>query len=132
MTGTPPPAALPVRLTRSRHDRVVAGVAGGLAAYLSVDPVAVRIAFLVLGFTGSGVLLYLVGWLVMPLGGEEAASAAPPAGSAAAGRLVVGGVLITAGALLLINQLVPWFGRLLVPALLIAVGTAVVVYGIRK
>lgn len=55
-------------LTRSRDDRMIAGVCGGLAAYTGVDATLIRIALVaavVLGF-GTGALLYLVGWLLMP------------------------------------------------------------------
>ena len=63
--AVPPP---PVRrLYRLRNDRVVAGVASGLAAHLELDPVWVRLAFVVLAFIGGlGFLLYIVAWVVMP------------------------------------------------------------------
>lgn len=55
------------RLRRSTSDRMVAGVAGGLATMFKIDPVIVRIAFLALGLlNGSGVLLYLLLWLIIP------------------------------------------------------------------
>jgi len=55
------------RITRSRTDRVVAGVAGGLAAYFNIDPTFVRLAFVVLALlNGFGALLYLVLWLIVP------------------------------------------------------------------
>lgn len=54
------------RLMRSRTDKMIAGVAGGIGQYLAVDPVIVRLAFAALCFTGVGVLLYPVLWLVMP------------------------------------------------------------------
>jgi phage shock protein C len=59
------------RLMRSRTDSMVAGVAGGIAQYLAVDPVVVRLAFVVLFFTGVGLLLYPLLWLVMPLEGQQ-------------------------------------------------------------
>jgi phage shock protein C len=58
------------RLMRSRTDTMIAGVAGGIAQYLAVDPVLVRLTFVVLFFTGVGVLLYPILWLVMPLEGQ--------------------------------------------------------------
>jgi phage shock protein C len=58
------------RLMRSSTDKIIAGVAGGIAQYLAVDPVIVRIAFVALCFTGVGILLYPVLWLVMPLEGQ--------------------------------------------------------------
>jgi phage shock protein PspC (stress-responsive transcriptional regulator) len=57
----------PRRLTRSSSDRLVAGVAGGLGRHFNVDPLAIRIAFVVLTFAGGfGVLAYLVGLIAMP------------------------------------------------------------------
>jgi phage shock protein C len=55
------------RLVRSRNDRMIAGVAGGLAATLNIDPLLVRIVLLALAFlNGFGFLLYLVLWLLVP------------------------------------------------------------------
>ena len=55
------------RLYRSREKRVVAGVAGGLAEYMNIDPILVRIVFIIITFlNGIGVLLYLVMWIVIP------------------------------------------------------------------
>src|SRR5438132_153398 len=67
-TGTRPP------LVRSHTDRKIAGVAGGLAAYLGVEPLWIRIAFVVISIPGGlGVLLYLLGWVLIPEEGEQAA-----------------------------------------------------------
>lgn len=55
------------RIYRSRTDRIVAGVASGLAEYLNIDPLFVRLAFLLLALAnGLGILLYLVLWLLLP------------------------------------------------------------------
>lgn len=55
------------RITRSRVDRTIAGVAGGLAAYFGIDPLFIRIAFVVLALlNGFGAILYLVLWLIVP------------------------------------------------------------------
>jgi phage shock protein C len=59
------------RLMRSRTEKVIAGVAGGIGQYLAIDPVIVRLAFAVLCLTGVGVLLYPILWLVMPLEGSQ-------------------------------------------------------------
>lgn len=56
------------RLKRSKQERMVAGVCGGLAAYYRIDVSMIRIAF-VLGSVfsvGAGVLVYLVLWLTLP------------------------------------------------------------------
>lgn len=57
----------PKRLYRS-HNQIIGGVAAGLAEYLGIDPTIVRIAWALLGIAwGTGVLLYLICWLVIPL-----------------------------------------------------------------
>lgn len=54
-------------LRRSVNDRVIAGVCGGLGAYLGIDPVVVRVLFaLAFVFAGAGPVVYLVLWLVVP------------------------------------------------------------------
>jgi phage shock protein C len=59
------------RLMRSRSERIIAGVAGGIAQYLSIDPVITRLAFIALMFTGVGVLLYPILWVIMPQEGAQ-------------------------------------------------------------
>lgn len=55
------------RITRSRIDRMLGGVASGLALYLGVDPTLVRLAFIVLSLlNGFGALLYITLWLIVP------------------------------------------------------------------
>lgn len=55
------------RLVRSEEERVIAGVCGGLAAYLGVDPVFVRLAFvLLIPAGGVGLPLYLILMVIMP------------------------------------------------------------------
>jgi phage shock protein PspC (stress-responsive transcriptional regulator) len=55
------------RLSRSRNDRKLAGVCGGIAEYYGWDPTLVRVAWIVLTLLGgSGILIYLIMWLVMP------------------------------------------------------------------
>lgn len=54
------------RLYRSEEDRMLAGICGGLAEYLDVDPTVIRILFVVAGILGWGAFLYLVMWLLVP------------------------------------------------------------------
>jgi phage shock protein PspC (stress-responsive transcriptional regulator) len=142
-TSVPPPPDAPEqprRLRRPTDDRVVFGVASGLGRYLDVDPVLVRIGFVLLAvFGGSGVLLYLIGLIAIPEEREEdrlAAAAGPPrpaesrAGQQAA--LVIGGVLILIGSLNLVGQLVPAARDLFGPAILLAAGALVLVWGGRR
>lgn len=72
MSNTPvnpyPEPTGPKRLTRSREDKMIAGVCGGLARYANVDVTVVRVLMvvaLILGFPITGVL-YLVVWALMP------------------------------------------------------------------
>ena len=78
------------RLTRSRTDRKLAGVCGGLAEYFDVDSTPVRLVWTVLTiFPGAivcGVIAYVVAWLVMPAAAvtlEATAAPPPPAPEAA-------------------------------------------------
>ncbi len=55
------------RLRRSAYDRKVAGVAGGLARHLDIDPMILRVAFVVLSFFGgAGLIIYGACWLLVP------------------------------------------------------------------
>jgi len=61
-----------IRLERSRSDRMLAGVAGGLGAYFELHPAVFRVAFVVLTLMGgAGLLIYLAAALVMPDEGKE-------------------------------------------------------------
>ncbi len=55
------------QLTRSESNKMIAGVCGGLAEYLNLDPVLVRLAFVVLGLaSGMGFLIYLILAIITP------------------------------------------------------------------
>jgi phage shock protein C len=55
------------KLYRSRTNRTIAGVCGGLAQYFSLDPTLIRVLFVVLAVLGgSGVILYVAMWIVVP------------------------------------------------------------------
>lgn len=56
------------RLQRSRTEKVLGGVCGGLAEYFNVDPTLVRVLWIVMTLiVGVGILLYIILWFVMPL-----------------------------------------------------------------
>ena len=62
------------KLVRSRKDKKIAGVCGGFADYLDIDPTLVRLIWLMLAFFGGwGLFAYVVAWIVMP----EAAAVLP-------------------------------------------------------
>jgi phage shock protein PspC (stress-responsive transcriptional regulator) len=69
-TITDQPAARQLR--RSANDRMLAGVAGGIARYLDADVTLVRVIIAALAlFTGAGVALYIAAWLLIPEDGED-------------------------------------------------------------
>jgi phage shock protein C len=63
------------KLYRSRSDRMIAGVCGGLGEYLNVDPVWLRLFFVLLLFaTGAGLWAYLILWIIIPEEGRVTAT----------------------------------------------------------
>lgn len=63
------------RLRRTRDNRRIAGVAGGIARHLDVDPIIVRVTLVVLAFFGgSGLLIYGACWLIVPADGAAEAT----------------------------------------------------------
>jgi phage shock protein C len=63
------------RLLRNEHDKVIAGVSSGLAAYMQVDVTIIRLLFVLstIFLVGTGVLVYLVMWIVVPVNNDPAA-----------------------------------------------------------
>src|SRR3954447_12647977 len=138
----PPEAPSSRRLTRSSSDRVIAGVAGGLGRYFSIDPVVVRIAFIVGSFFGgAGLIAYAAAWLLVPSddGSSRAEGAAGVArrlgialgllvltgvaivggfwGAASGGAITVAIIVIAAGGLLMLGAFTGGMRWLIVPAL---------------
>jgi phage shock protein PspC (stress-responsive transcriptional regulator) len=62
----------PKRLYRSKRDRQIAGICGGIAEYLNVDPSVVRLVWIVLTLMGgTGFAVYLICWFVIPENPEQ-------------------------------------------------------------
>ena len=150
------------RLVRSRTDRMVGGVCGGLARYLGVDATLVRLVFVLIAVApGPGVLVYLVLWIVMPAedrpagatveqniqsNAEEIAERARTIGSdiRTAARepnpkaaMFFGLALIGMGLVVLLQNLgIPWLwwfkSDILWPALLILVGLLLIWSRLKK
>jgi phage shock protein PspC (stress-responsive transcriptional regulator) len=67
--------AEPRRIKRSRSDRMLGGVCGGIAKHFDLDPVLVRIATIALVCAvGAGAVAYIAAWALMPLEDEPAAA----------------------------------------------------------
>lgn len=100
----------PRRLTRSRDDRFVGGVAAGIAQYFNIDPVFVRAGFLIsVAFGGIGVLAYLILLAMVPIDGDPDEPAAAPTGTkrfwVIAGTVVLGIIALAS----IDNGLGGWF-----------------------
>lgn len=123
-------------LVRSDDDKMIAGVCGGLATYLAVDPVLVRLAFVLLFFaSGIGFVIYLILWVIMPRGATVGESEAvvmqdnikelKATVTANANRLsrpmTVGAILILMGSYFLFSQL-GWVGGAFWPLVIIGLG----------
>jgi len=144
------------KLYRSRRNKMLAGVCGGLADYFQVDPVLVRIIWVILFFAsgGTAVLAYIVALIIIPE--EPIAEAAaqdapveapahrPPQGvsRASTGGLIAGFVLITLGAIFLLDELpfthyifhnfwhLSW--KFMWPGILILIGVVLILRGSKK
>ena len=89
------------QLVRPRQGRYLAGVSGALARSTNTDPVLWRVLFAVLGvLSGVGVLLYLIGWLVIPAEGDTASPIESLLGKGRSGMAPVSVVLLGGAAVL--------------------------------
>ena len=132
--STPPPSGPRVtredmkdlgRLRRSVTDRHVAGVAGGIARHLDIDPIIVRVALVVgVFFGGAGLLLYVAAWILVP---EEGTADEPLGLDQRSRTIALGGV----GVLALIAALGDWAGAFWFPWPL-AIGAALVVWFLHR
>lgn len=123
------PARKGTPLVRSRTDRVVAGVAGGIGARIGIDPLLIRLGLVVFTFAGgSGLVLYVACWLFLPREGDRHSIAH----SALRDRrnlsqaLAVGTIVL--GLLFLLRLLGLWFNGALVWPVAIASGGMVLVW----
>ena len=126
----PPIAGLPHGLVRRRDERIVAGVCAGVARWLGVDPIVVRLAVCILALAnGAGLLVYLVAWAILPeesAAGEPAVTGASPS-TKRSSELALAVGCITLGALLLVRWVTPFFPDHIVwPAVVAATGIGLV------
>ncbi|MBW3618785.1 MAG: PspC domain-containing protein [Actinobacteria bacterium] len=129
-TVPPPPrrraAEGALGFSRAGEDRVVAGIAAGLAHRIGVDPVLVRIAFILFAFAGgAGVLLYLLGWALSSDEDPGADAHDVPRAPDLQQGVALG--LVTLGVLLLLREAGFWLGDGLVwPVVIGGLGSAVI------
>lgn len=143
------------RLYRSKTSRVFGGVCGGLAEYFDVDPIIIRLLFLVIAFAGGGgVLVYIILWIAIPekpfipyetgysnpedaKPGDETAGYQPapeqpfvPSKPFQPGRggLIGGLILITLGCIFLADRFIPNINfHDLWPLILVVIGAVLIV-----
>ncbi len=142
-------------LYKSRDDRMLFGVAGGMAEWMDLDPAIVRLVWALLILAGGvGLLLYIVAAIVIPDAPHAAVGAAPTPGTGAPGDaaanqsrwearqarraarrqgngsagMVFGALLVIAGAWFLVDRYIPAFDTSwLIPGVLIVVGIVLLV-----
>lgn len=140
-TGVDPSASAPRRLRRRTEGKVIGGVCGGVADYLGVDPVVVRLVWVVAAFTtGIGFLAYLVAMFLLPAersdgtlehGCPTTAVFGPKRhGDSEAGRIAGVVLMIIAGSLVFGHWW--WSNDVLVPLLLIGGGAYLLLRGRRS
>ena len=128
----------PKRLLKSDVNKIIGGVCGGLAEYFDVDPVIMRVLFVLLAFFGgSGIVLYIACSIIMPkritLVGDLPGKAEARSANA---RKIFGIVLVVGGAVILFTNLgffsflhmwdISW--SFVFPVLLILLGMAIIYY----
>lgn len=127
-TGTDPATvareAWETRPARRGEDHKVAGVAGALARRYDLDPTLVRVAFVVWAIVGGGLLLYLLGWLVLPADPADPPRRDRSVGGRPGGRRGVPPVLVVATVVVAFATLGPAFGGRVVT--FVALGLAAV------
>ncbi len=146
------------KLFRSRRSRVIGGVAGGLAQYFNIDPIIIRIIFVVLTIMhGIGPVIYIILWIAVP---EEPFAQAyginpegtvdsqnteqnsenininsvtPPPKKNGSGRIIAGSILILIGAVFFFDRFIPSFdfGDVF-PFIFIIAGIALILNSVKK
>lgn len=147
------------KLFRSRRTRVIAGVAGGLAQYFNIDPVIIRILFVVLTIMhGMGPVIYIILWIAVPeepfaqAYGINPDNAASTDGSTEAkfeninidgipvepkktgsGRIIAGSILILIGGIFFFERFIPSFDFAdIFPFIFIVAGAALLLNSVKK
>ncbi len=145
------------RLFRSRRVKVLGGVAGGLAQYFNIDPIIVRILFVVFTLMhGMGLLLYIILWIVVPEEPFELAYPIKDEGTktdgqstedssmnfdgipaevkkSGSGRIIAGTILIALGVIFFADRFIPTFDfRDIVPIAFVLLGGLLIWNSLKK
>lgn len=132
------------KLYRSREDKIIGGVCGGLAKYFDVDPTLIRILAVVSIFiNGIGIIAYIIAWIIVPLEpsnsnrtedvSDEEIRVLTTRDKVQRRRIAGGLILVVIGGVFLMYAYIPWFGlRKLWPLILIAIGLVIIVDTLLK
>jgi len=126
------------KLYRSREQKILGGVCGGIAEYFDVDVTLVRLICLLVIFSGFGLIPYIIAWIIIPENpyqlkgkiideepktGEQQDNVVETEDKTNEANEVLGWVLVIFGVLLLLNRLLPWLSfKIIWPVLLIIIG----------
>jgi phage shock protein PspC (stress-responsive transcriptional regulator) len=120
------------RLYRSNSDKVLGGVSAGLGDYFGIDPVWIRIAFVLLTVGGgSGIVIYLIMWILIPAAPEGYVPQPGKVGGLP-GTVIIGLVFIVMGSIALVNTIAPWLGQYFWPLAFVGGGLALVFGGMIR
>ncbi len=145
------------KLYRSRRVRVFGGIAGGLAQYFNLDPILVRVLFVVVTILhGFGILLYIILWIVVPeepfevaykvniddqTTGEQSSQTdsinfdgtQPLPQKQSSGRIVLGIILIVIGLIFFADHIIPSFDlRDVLPIAFVLIGGSLIWNSLKK
>ena len=148
------------KLYRSNENKVLAGVCGGIGEYLGINPVWIRLLWVLISIEGFGVLAYIVAAILMPRNSHEEAATTGSSNahtftdcnqnaslhnekSAGGLVLVLGGLLIVSGVYYLLNNfnLIPWelmytlkyiVRNAFLPIVLIVIGLLMIIFRNKK
>lgn len=139
------------KIYRSRMEKVFGGVCGGLGNYLDIDPVLIRVIFVVAAlFNGFGLLAYIILWVIIPeepfvfpgknpetgTGDEQANTQTPPPPvqtSTDSGRIIAGAFLIGIGLLFFSHKFFYFLHiRDILPIGLIIIGVLILVNAFKR
>ena len=131
------------RLYRSRQNRILAGVCGGIADYFKIDPLIIRLFFVfIFFFNGAGILAYIIGWIIIPekpyndINNENEIGADYDRDSITLDRTnqrFIGIILIIIGAFIIFSRIIPlivW--RNFWAIILIVLGITILVKGVSR
>lgn len=129
------------KLYKSRTDKIISGVCGGIAKYFDIDPMIVRIVWVAFSFMGAGIIAYIVCMFIMPDEPQDSIATSQELtdkkqNMANSLPIIFGAVLLVFGLSLLFGNLGlgwigGWIGKLFWPLLLVCIG-AVVIYTVTK